>query len=89
MIGSLPDGSGRAITASDESGYKRVVLQDKDGLRVILGRSDGQPEDLLVVQRGGQPVGFSLVQAKRGYYLYKEIVPPRTGKLGEFDPRQV
>lgn len=89
MIGSLPDGSGCPVRVSDESAYKRVVLQDKDGLRVILGRSEGQPADYIEVSRAGQPVGFSLVKAKRGYYLYKEIVSPRTGKLGEFDPRQV
>lgn len=89
MIGDIPGGPGRPVSAPDELAYKRIVLQDRNGLRIVLGRAAAQPDDLLVVQRAGHDVGFSLVRVTARFYLYKEVTPPpASGRLGDFHPSQ-
>lgn len=71
---------------------KRVVLIDQDGLWRIAGTAEAQPPDLMILNYYGDeepPVGFSLIRVTERSYIYREIVPPATGKLGEFHPDQV
>lgn len=68
---------------------KRIVIAHTSGMMQIIGWSDEQPPPMI---RSLDPADgqYCLVEAKRTYYLYKPLMVPATGRLGEtFDPRQV
>lgn len=83
MIGDLPGGPGRPVSDAEDTPTRAVVLIDRDGLRIIVGRSGAQPEDMLSVTRAGVEVPFSLIKVTPRMYLYREMVPPRSGRFNE------
>jgi hypothetical protein len=85
--------------AQPQKPVKRIVLLTRDGIHRILGIFDPNADDITkmpdfitfkIDHKDGheEKTHASLLQVQPRFILYREIMQPATGRLGEFHPQQ-